>query len=300
MQDSRQTPSLIPEVVHEYARRLKDGTLSGATFPFGGGDPDDPKMVPYLEAVAAGGDTEALKTLAGILAGSPLRLWHPYSQATVLHLFWLFSTFSDHPIEFRDRVNTALDDIVSSWGQGITGRKVSVYNPPEKRGQAPWLFPLLDQRDGFFSTPEALAQDRAAERFVECVDDLKSRIATRISWRGLRIRYRDEPPAGKEITVGETATAIREVFAEFLTAWKQSPTSREMNRAAQTALAVRKGRNPNDTAAYELLSLYTLGGEERRLTPGLIKHTLETLARRGIPPPKRHRLRRPRRPRHAK
>ncbi len=288
------TPHLIPDDVREYAEALKRGTLSETTLPYGG-TPDDVKtMLPYLEAVAAGDEPEALHALANILAASPLRLWHPYTQSTISHLFMLFAKFACLPKAFRDQVNAALDLFVIAWGYGLTGRDVSVRTYYAKRGQTPLLFPALDERDGPFLTPEAVDQRqearqfaREARQFARYLDDLKTTLARRIRWKELRNDFRDSRPEGQQILVEDTATALRAAFEEFLRTSGQSagvPPADECRRIARIALSVRSGRNPSETAAYELLPLYPviLGGQCRMVAAKLIKNTLDTLAKYGI------------------
>jgi hypothetical protein len=291
------TPRLIPDGVYEYAERLKQKTLSEAQFPSSAYAPDDPKMVPYLEAVAAGDEPTALQTLAGLLATSPLLLWHPYTQSTVSHLFMLFGQFADQPKAFRDQVNTALNDFVSGWGYGVTGRDVRIRTNYTKRGQTPALFPSLDDRDGAFLRPEAVEQRHTAWRFVEFVDALKSRMRSTVRWREFRSRYRDSGSAGKNTVIGDLAGTLRGVFAVVLHEWSPTtelPSVEQAREIAQKSLTVRRG-HPNDMAAYQFVALYpfVIGGSTLSLTPSLIKNTLRTLAKRGIPPPNLGRARRP-------
>jgi len=296
-ESQKPTARLISDGVYEYAERLKQGTLSKATFPFGGYKPDDPKMLPYLEAVGRGDEPKALQTLTTILTESPFCLWHPYTQSTVLHLFILFSQFMERPKEFRDQVNATLNNFVVGWAFGLTGRVFSVRRSYAKRGRTMSLFPDLDERDGAFLTPEASEQHRLAREFVECVKDLKTRLAEAIRWRDLRNQYREASTAGKPVVVEETAEALQSVFVKYLRDWKRltypPPSPDETKAIAKKALSGRLGRNPNDDAAYEFLSGYllTVGDYDMKLTPSLIKNTMSTLSKRwdprrsiGIPP----------------
>ena len=84
------------------------------------------------------------------------------------------------------------------------------------------------------------------------------------------------------------------MFTEVLRDWNQSaapPSVDETKVIAKRALSAPHGRNPNDTAAYEFLALYPLivSGHGMKLTPSLIRNSLSTLAKRGIPPKLRSR-----------
>ena len=97
MESQKPTARLISDAVYQYAERLRQGTLSGASFPFGGYEPDDPEMLPYLKAVGTGDELKALQTLASILVVWPFRLWHPYAYSTLQHLSMLLSPFTELP-----------------------------------------------------------------------------------------------------------------------------------------------------------------------------------------------------------
>src|SRR5262249_40744961 len=150
-------------------------------------------------------------------------------------------------------------DFVVAWGYGITGRDISVRQSYTKRGQTPQLFPALDDLDGSFLTPEAVEQRREARRFGEYVEALKNALADRIRWRELRNDYRESLAEGKKIALETAAETLRKVFLETLRVWNQSvapPSLDDVRVIARKALTVQRGRNPNDTAAYELLALY--------------------------------------------
>ena len=137
-------------------------------------------------------------------------------------------------------------------------------------------------------TPEAVEQHQLASKFVRCIEDLKDRLARAVRWRDLRNQYREASTAGKPIVVEEAAETLRSVFVQYLREWNQfacpAPSPDETKVIAKKALSAPLGRNPNDTAAYEFMSLYPLrvGDHDMKLTPSLIKNTLSTLAKRGI------------------
>jgi len=274
---------LIPTGTSKYAKRWKRGRLTAVTFP-GGYAADDERLRPYLEAVAAGKEQEAIGNLAAALAWSPQRLWHPYAQSQFLHLN-RWGAHPDVPRAFRDRANNALVNLIESWCIGM-GYEVEVKRSPSRRGQTPTLFPRIDEREGLHLTAEAVNERHAAGNFVRLYNDLVAHLK-KIRWKHHRNEYRAARVAGKSFVIGDVVGELKPVLQQLERDHGLPGTLPPVGRLeamVQKVLAVKKGRNPREQFAYEYLgeSHFVIGGVERRTSPSLIKSTIRTLARRGI------------------
>jgi len=278
-------PRLIPTGACEYAKRWKAGRLDAVTFPGEyAADADDEELRPYLAAVAEGKEEEAIGNLAHALACAPTRLWHPYAQSQLLHLFFRCLN-PDLPGEFRDRANSAIVNLIEAWCIGM-GYVVEVKRTASRRGQTPNLFPLIDEREGLLSTPEATEERRAASNFIALYKDLVARLK-RIRWKHHRNEYRAARPAGKSFVIGDAISELKPVLQQLERDHGLPGTLPPVGRLEEMVrqvLAVKKGRNPREQFAYEYLGEFdfVIGGVERPTTPSLIKSTIRTLARRGI------------------
>src|SRR5262245_61832769 len=274
------SPRLIPDGVRAYAKWCNGG-LSGITFQ-GRYPADDEKLIPYLTAVDRGKYSLAIKRLAYAMASFPVRLWHPYAQSQVMHLFRC-GVNPDLPRAYRDRANDALVELIESWVAGM-GYLVKIERARRQRGQTPNLFSRIDEREGFLPTPEAMAERRAADIFRELYEDLMTRLKP-MSWKAWRTEYRATNSKGQAYVLAEVADGLKPELRKFLRDHKNTadlPTDVALQTMVRTALMVSKGRNPRERFAQEYLGSFDfiVGGTSLRTSPSLIKSTIRTLAKR--------------------
>ena len=170
-------------------------------------------MLPYLDAVAEGDEEKAIRWLAWqVLAAYPNRLAHEYVRWQLDHLTF-HGGHPDTSKEFRQRAAEALENLVMALGFGLTGRWVTFKTIGKRRGQAPALFPLMDDQEPATES-EASRHRMAASDFVHFWDDLMTRLRT-VRWKAALNEYRTAQLAGKELAVAELAESLKPILQKF-------------------------------------------------------------------------------------
>jgi hypothetical protein len=274
---------LIPDGIYVHASNRAKATLSGTEF-HAHARPDDVKMLPFLDAINKGDERRALFQLQAILFWSPSWLGHPYAAWQITHLSGL-GTDGDVPRELRDRANEELVELVKAWVAGL-GYTAKIDRRPSRRGQAPFLFPRLDEREGILRTPEAEEERHAARGFLRIHDDLVARLKA-IQWRDVRSQYRQCKPEGKEIVLDEVTELLRPILTAFVTRWwgaSDGFSADELRAFARAGLLGPKGRNPSEATAYACLGSceFLIAGTARKASPTLVRSTIRTLRKRRL------------------
>ena len=202
---------LIPRYVHEFAARLKDGTLGGATIPCTW-HADSDAFRQFLHQASTGNEEAALTALGHALTYRPERLWHPYVQSQFRHLI-VHGVWPDLPRKFRDKVNDALVGLIQACVVGL-GYWAEISRSPRRRGLTPSLFPLIDEREGLHSTPESVRHSFAAADFIRLWEDLMERLRE-IPWTAVRNDYATVPPEGKEAAIAELVEQLKPILQRF-------------------------------------------------------------------------------------
>ena len=287
-------PRLVPDNVREWARQRRDGLLTGKPLPSGFLD-NDPKLDPYLESVAEGDDEMAIKRLAWtVLAGWPHRIHHEYVRWQLEHLRALY--LADYPPGLWQRAGELLAELIKGWVFGFVGWDVEVKPPAGHPGQAPTLFPHIDE-----DSPDGSRDQESAEAFRRLWDDLMSRF-DRIGWRSYRNEYGEGSPVSQEHTITALAADLMPLLKQFRTDYNGPgrgflsycglagafPSDAALHQMVRTALEDQTG-HPRDTFGYHFVAHFglVLGGWElmesrppMKAAPSTIRSTLRTLAAR--------------------
>jgi hypothetical protein len=288
---SQNKNGLLPPTIYKYAAGVK-GRASQR-----GDDPDQLLFHNYLHEASYGHEDAALTALGEVLIYYPERLWHPYVRWQLSHLTFL-GRYPKLPRKVRDRANSALVGLVEAWVSGL-GYRATLSRSTLRRGQAPSLFPLIDEQEGLRETPEAFRHTLAADDFLSLWDDLMERLK-KLRWKATRNEYRAVARAGKEVVVAELVEKLKPILQGFWASYRRVgsdfcsltgdfPSDVILHEISRKALAVPSGRNPRDTIGYEFLGRlkFNIGGRETleewapmSASPSLIKSTLRTLRKR--------------------
>ena len=188
------------------------------------------------------------------------------------------------------------------WAQGVTDCEVTL-TVKGRRGGTLQLFPRLSENYSLsgMKTGQADAESMAAIHLVQAYTDLMTDLEGRVAWKAIRNDYRESLPVGRDQLVAEVAQQIRPAVDNFC---KRASLSRAdlftenvMTQIVRRGLEERKGGNPRERIAQEILSIPTLviGGVERKASAKLIGTTLRALRRYGTTLwPRKTNTRRPR------
>src|SRR5262249_5682437 len=215
--------SLIADRVRVAANQLKTGALKGGDLEERHAA-DDEGLGPFLEAVAQGDETRALRVLGFVLGNRPRLMWHPYVRWQLTHLFGVGP--QPEVWDIQDRAFQALQRLLEAWVGGMTLGKCSVSVVPlrsEHTGPPPRLFPNLFERHGDIETPRAADQRRGAHRLISLYLDLKARLHAAVRWKviseALRDETRDEDFWYRMDHEEHAIEKIQDAFLEFTRGW---------------------------------------------------------------------------------